>query len=160
VKGTRVFVAEHDLLDGTPILDIKPYLPYADSFPDAKAGWVDELADPEYAVDFGPVASEQLAWLEEQGLVALRPFLLEQLAVRPTDTARKRLQQFGPNRWEIAYRTWRVDFQLGQGEIQVQSVRSGYTPADLADGTDPYSDKDLHRAFIARFGGGGSVGSQ
>jgi tRNA (adenine37-N6)-methyltransferase len=32
-----------DLLDGTPILDIKPYVPYADAFPDSRAGWIDEL---------------------------------------------------------------------------------------------------------------------
>ncbi len=35
-----------DLLDGTPVLDIKPYVPYADAFPTAKAGWVDELDEP------------------------------------------------------------------------------------------------------------------
>jgi tRNA-Thr(GGU) m(6)t(6)A37 methyltransferase TsaA len=32
-----------DLLDGTPILDIKPYVPYADAFPNAAAGWIDAL---------------------------------------------------------------------------------------------------------------------
>ena len=32
-----------DLLDGTPILDIKPYVPYADAFPDSAAGWIDVL---------------------------------------------------------------------------------------------------------------------
>lgn len=32
-----------DLLDGTPILDIKPYVPYADAFPDSHAGWIDAL---------------------------------------------------------------------------------------------------------------------
>ena len=32
-----------DLLDGTPILDIKPYVPYADAFPDSAAGWIDAL---------------------------------------------------------------------------------------------------------------------
>jgi len=31
-----------DLLDGTPILDIKPYVPYADAFPQAKSGWLEE----------------------------------------------------------------------------------------------------------------------
>jgi tRNA-Thr(GGU) m(6)t(6)A37 methyltransferase TsaA len=30
-----------DLLDGTPVLDVKPYLPEFDSFPDARAGWFD-----------------------------------------------------------------------------------------------------------------------
>ena len=32
-----------DLLDATPILDIKPYVPYADAFPDSRAGWIDEI---------------------------------------------------------------------------------------------------------------------
>jgi tRNA-Thr(GGU) m(6)t(6)A37 methyltransferase TsaA len=32
-----------DLLDGTPILDIKPYVPYADAFVDARAGWIDAI---------------------------------------------------------------------------------------------------------------------
>jgi len=32
-----------DLLDGTPILDIKPYVPSADAFPHARAGWIDAL---------------------------------------------------------------------------------------------------------------------
>lgn len=41
VEGLRLHVERCDLLDGTPILDIKPYVPYADAFPDARAGWVD-----------------------------------------------------------------------------------------------------------------------
>lgn len=39
----RVAVRGHDLIDGTPILDIKPYIPFADAFPDSPAGWVDAL---------------------------------------------------------------------------------------------------------------------
>jgi tRNA (adenine37-N6)-methyltransferase len=45
VKGRRVTVAEHDLLDGTPVLDLKPYVPYCDAHPGARAGWVDDLAE-------------------------------------------------------------------------------------------------------------------
>ena len=43
VEENRIYVEGIDLLDGTPILDIKPYVPYCDAFPDAKAGYVDEL---------------------------------------------------------------------------------------------------------------------
>jgi tRNA-Thr(GGU) m(6)t(6)A37 methyltransferase TsaA len=43
IEGTNLHVRGIDLLDGTPILDIKPYVPYADAFPDSKAGWVDEI---------------------------------------------------------------------------------------------------------------------
>ena len=39
----RIGVLGLDLLDGTPVLDVKPYVPYADAFPDARAGWIDEL---------------------------------------------------------------------------------------------------------------------
>jgi len=43
VEGCNLHVRGIDLLDGTPILDLKPYLPYADAFPDAKAGWIDSV---------------------------------------------------------------------------------------------------------------------
>lgn len=43
VEGTALHVRGIDLLDGTPILDLKPYLPYADAFPEAKAGWIDAI---------------------------------------------------------------------------------------------------------------------
>lgn len=43
VEGCMLHVRGIDLLDGTPILDIKPYIPYADAFPDAKAGWIDGI---------------------------------------------------------------------------------------------------------------------
>jgi len=40
--GAEIHVSGVDLLDGTPILDIKPYLPYADSVPAATSGWAGE----------------------------------------------------------------------------------------------------------------------
>ena len=46
VVGRTLHISQHDLLDGTPVLDIKPYIPYCDAFPDASAGFVDRL-DPD-----------------------------------------------------------------------------------------------------------------
>jgi len=43
VEGLVLHVRGVDLLDGTPILDIKPYIPYADAFPASRAGWIDEI---------------------------------------------------------------------------------------------------------------------
>jgi tRNA (adenine37-N6)-methyltransferase len=42
VNGCTLSVKGMDLLDGTPILDIKPYIPAFDSIPDARSGWVSE----------------------------------------------------------------------------------------------------------------------
>lgn len=45
VEGTEIIVAGADLMDGTPIYDIKPYLPYADCRPEAEGGWTGGEAD-------------------------------------------------------------------------------------------------------------------
>ena len=44
-EGTVLHVAGADLMDGTPIFDIKPYVPYSDSFPDALGGFTDTAED-------------------------------------------------------------------------------------------------------------------
>lgn len=51
VDGCDLHVRGVDILDGTPILDVKPYLPYADAFPAAKAGWIDAI--PKDALQVG-----------------------------------------------------------------------------------------------------------
>lgn len=50
--GTVLHVAGADLMDGTPIFDIKPYIPYSDSFPDAAGGFTDTAEDFILNVDF------------------------------------------------------------------------------------------------------------
>jgi len=48
--GPVIFVGGADLMDGTPIYDIKPYVPYADSHPDARGGFVDDTTWQELEV--------------------------------------------------------------------------------------------------------------
>lgn len=40
IEGRRLHIEDHDMLDGTPILDIKPYIPYTDAHPEASSGWL------------------------------------------------------------------------------------------------------------------------
>ena len=51
-EGTVLIVSGADLLDGTPIYDIKPYLAYADSHPNAIGGFADPVRDYTLKVDF------------------------------------------------------------------------------------------------------------
>lgn len=53
-RGDVLIVAGADLMDGTPIFDIKPYLPFADSHPDASGGFADRSRDYALQVDFPP----------------------------------------------------------------------------------------------------------
>ena len=56
-EGPVLYVRGADLMDGTPIYDIKPYIRYADSHPDAVCGYVDALSERHVKV----VMSEELA---------------------------------------------------------------------------------------------------
>ena len=51
-EGPVIHVLGADLMHGTPIYDIKPYVTYADSHPDARSGFVDERHWQELTVDF------------------------------------------------------------------------------------------------------------
>ena len=58
--GTVLIVSGADLMDGTPIFDIKPYLPYADAHPEALGGFTAQAEDYLLAVEFPPELEEKV----------------------------------------------------------------------------------------------------
>ena len=62
-EGPALVVTGADLKNGTPIYDIKPYIPYADSVPDAVGGWAEEHANDRLTVHFSKEAREGAAAL-------------------------------------------------------------------------------------------------
>jgi hypothetical protein len=58
--GTVIHVAGADLMDGTPIFDIKPYIPYSDCHPDASGGFTDTAGEFLLQVDFPPALLAKL----------------------------------------------------------------------------------------------------
>ncbi len=154
VSGRRVEISEHDLLEGTPIYDIKPYIPGADAFPEAKAGWVDKVSESQYELIEGTGFAEKLRWLEEHGESRLQDFISEQLTFQPFDRDRKRVELASNGREtnSIAFRTWRIEFiEKSERVLELLNLRSGYSEADLLDETDNYGDKQLHRDFRKAF---------
>ena len=67
--GPTLRVAGADLLDGTPIYDIKPYLPYADCRPEATGGFTDQIQYQPLAVDFPPSLLEQIPPEKREALI-------------------------------------------------------------------------------------------
>lgn len=61
--GVRLEVQGVDMIDQTPIVDIKPYLPYADSVPEASTGWADLPPEPRLEVRFSAEAVETVTAL-------------------------------------------------------------------------------------------------
>jgi tRNA-Thr(GGU) m(6)t(6)A37 methyltransferase TsaA len=147
VEGLIVHVRELDLLDGTPVLDLKPYVPYADARPDAKSGWL-EPRDPAatWQVTFAKEALAQLVWLEARG-VALRPHIEAALALGPQPHAYRRIRRQGAG-YRLALKEWRVDFTVDGQTITVRAIATGYRSSQLATDAAP----SLHREFLAAFG--------
>ena len=51
VAGNVLTIGGVDILDGTPLLDIKPYVPAFDAFPNSRAGWLDDSDERRHADD-------------------------------------------------------------------------------------------------------------
>ena len=62
---SRLNISGVDLLDQTPVLDIKPYLPYVDSIQEAAAGFAQHAPEAELAVEISPTAKQELSKLED-----------------------------------------------------------------------------------------------
>ena len=155
IDGLTLYVDEADLLDGTPVLDIKPYIPMADAFPQAKAGWVEEQEGELWTIDASETFAAQNRWLAENSPFDLESFVQVQLMHGPFDVTRRRIaldenQCVG----ELAYRTFRIDFRYDPQarRILLEKIRSGYSGQEMAEPADIYGDKPVHRAFLARFG--------
>lgn len=79
--GVTLEVAGLDLVDGTPVLDVKPYLPYVEAQPDAQGGFATE-APPMLPVVLSPEAEIRLTSIETRQ-PGFRTLLLETMAFDP-----------------------------------------------------------------------------
>lgn len=70
-QGDVLVVSGADLLDNTPIYDIKPYIPYADSYPDAKGGFTEEIDYKRLEVIFNDALLELIPVHKRQGLIEI-----------------------------------------------------------------------------------------
>lgn len=69
--GPVLWVAGADLMDGTPIYDIKPYLPYVDCHPDASGGFALQVKEGGLPVDFPPELLERVPEDRREALTAV-----------------------------------------------------------------------------------------
>jgi tRNA-Thr(GGU) m(6)t(6)A37 methyltransferase TsaA len=154
VEGRVVHVRELDILDGTPVLDLKPYVPYADAHAGlvgARSGWL-EARDPgpAWQVLFAEQALAQLGWLLARG-VDLRAPIEAALALGPQPHAYRRIRMHQGG-LRLALKEWRVDFVVDGQRLVVRGLRSGYRARELA-AAGPQGDArlDVHCAFEAAF---------
>jgi len=109
-EGTVLYVSGADILNGTPIYDIKPYLPFTDSVPDAKGGFAQSVEGNSLEVQF----LCDVSFLSEEDLNALTQ-LLENDPRPHYHTDEEKIYSF-------EYSHYNIKFTCDNKTLYVQSV--------------------------------------
>lgn len=150
VDHLTITVGNNDILNGSPIYDIKPFHPEFDVAHNPHIHWLENTKINKHQISFSPFSESQLDFLQKNNVKEIRTFIIRQLEYDPINKNKKRIEK-GPHFWTLCYRTWRIDFTLIENSIGILSIRSGYTESELLSVEDKYSDKDIHRLFNKEF---------
>jgi tRNA-Thr(GGU) m(6)t(6)A37 methyltransferase TsaA len=119
--GVTLHLAGCDLVNGTPVLDIKPYLPWAEALPEARAGFAPE-APPILPVSFSPEAETALAGRTDGD--SLRELIRQVLAQDPRPSYHKHTRHGAENRrYGVRLRDLNVRFLAEQRPGEPTSLR-------------------------------------
>lgn len=103
-EGQVLIVKGADLLDGTPIYDIKPYLSFSDSHPDAKNGFAEPSKDYRLKVQ----------WETE---CLLEPTIKEEIEYILSQDPRPAYQHDSQREYKLDYAGYKVTFCVNEGEL-------------------------------------------
>ena len=142
VDGLIVYIRDCDMLDGTPVLDIKPYVAYTDAHPGAGTGWLDDEARadsgaapvdpvPAYAVGFEPLAAQQIEWIEAHTGLDLEQRIRSTLGLGPEPHPYRRIRRSAAG-MQLSVKEWRVHFSVLERRVRVIEIHSGFRAAQLA----------------------------
>lgn len=158
IEGRTLILGACDLVDGTPVFDIKPYIPAYDAFPEASAGWIDAVdaaldVPAEFTVEFSPHAGAQADWLQSGWQINFRPRLIELLERNPAPHRTRRISaRQGTGDFLIGCGAWRAIFTVSQQTVSVQSIEPGYPQRFLNDPDRPgVPDRAAQLAFLERW---------
>jgi tRNA-Thr(GGU) m(6)t(6)A37 methyltransferase TsaA len=162
VRGLELIIGNCDLLDNTPVLDIKPYIPTYDAFEQSSTGWFGEherTAIP-YTLVVEPLAAEQLFWLRERVLahgIDVERYVREILLQDPLPHPYRRIKPHRDGRkghFTLAVRGWRIDYTCNELEAVV-SIESVWTAMEeningLIAGVS-VSEQEVYQEFSQTF---------
>jgi tRNA (adenine37-N6)-methyltransferase len=157
VEGRVLHVRDLDILDQTPVFDIKPYVAYSDVPVLPNAGWLaaERARDqgPRFEVRWDERSAEQLRWLAPRLDFDLRALAEAVLSAGPTPHPYRRIRREGDG-YTLAVKDFRLQFAVAGEVVSIHDVRSGYRASVLADAGAAAQDStplQVHRDFSERF---------
>ena len=114
--GPVLHVSGADLMDGTPIYDIKPYLAYVDSHLEAAGGFTDQIQDHKLKVEFPEKLLKKIPEEKREALLAV-------LANDP----RPGYQKDPERKYGMSFGSWDIHFKVDGEQLQVLEVFNTFT---------------------------------
>jgi tRNA-Thr(GGU) m(6)t(6)A37 methyltransferase TsaA len=157
IHKLSIIVGNTDLVDGTPILDIKPYIASVDAFPDASQGWIEKVEEtlslaPQYLVSYSVLATEQLEWLRGEWNVDFASRASELLARDPSVHRTRRIRRLPSGLFMMGCGAWRLFFTVSGSVVEVAHITPGYPDRLLMNGpNETVPDQDAQIAFRNRW---------
>ena len=125
INGRTIRIENPDMLDGTPVLDIKPYIPHVESHPHAKEGWIaasNEQTAPAYKVAIASEVKASLRGLLPEERREIVNYLTDVLSHDPHPHVYRRIKLQGDGTSVIAVKRWRFMFVLEGTIVRVFGV--------------------------------------
>ena len=152
VNGRFIRIENPDMLDGTPILDVKPYLPDIEAIPDAKYGWIEEVEKEgiQFGVECSELAERQVEWFRKTYDADFIDQAIRILSFDPFPHPYRRIEQYDGDRFVIARKSWRIIFTVKDSTVVIERVLSGYPFEALSSGKKIH-ERDVHLQFHQRW---------
>ncbi len=156
ITGRQITIGSCDLIDGTPILDIKPYIPAIDSFPDSKIGWLKQIEEslespPAFTVELDATARRQATWLKARELHFLDK-AIQILERDPSPNRTRRIRKFGAGLFRMGCGEWRIFFSREGSAVTIHSFQPGYPLKKLeSPGSEVIPERESQLSFFQEF---------
>ena len=129
VERLKIYISQSDILDGSPVFDIKPYLPYSDSFPGVKTGWAKSDLSEIFKISFSAKAKRVAEKLKAEKDINLFDYTRIQLEFYPADLSRKRISKaisktILPDKLKenfvLSYQDWQIHYSVDESKKLVK----------------------------------------
>lgn len=149
VEKNTIYIGSHDLIDSTPVFDIKPYIETVDSISNTSSGWVEKMEEKlknkkKYEITFEELADKQINWLKKNNVnfIDRAKSLLE---TDPTPHKTRRIKQLDDS-LRMSCGGWRIIFKIIHHQVVISNIFSGYPISSLTE--DRSNDIPHYNAHI------------
>jgi tRNA-Thr(GGU) m(6)t(6)A37 methyltransferase TsaA len=125
IRGRTIRIENPDMLDGTPVLDIKPYLPHAEAHPKARAGWIHEANEqitPPYKVIYATEVKKAIREMPPEERHEVEHYLTGLLSRDPHPHVYRRIKKHDETSSIVAVKRWRFLFTIEGSTVRVSGI--------------------------------------